>query len=132
MSATVCSKKGATHATNLIENASEMQIVTKMLRPPPPRPCTALEAISILILTASPQSKLPTKKRLVESKRSNFLPHMSLSFAHTGLVTAVTRIYADPIQAYPAEDWKYDEITGRAVVIMVVSRATRRFASCKA
>jgi hypothetical protein len=55
--------------------------------------------INITIFTASPQSRLPMKKLLIERRRIGFRPQMSLTFAHTGVVTAVARIYADPIQA---------------------------------
>lgn len=102
-----------------------MQILTRIIRPPPPIPCMALAAINIPILTLTAANRLPIKKTADVTSRIGLRPQMSENLPHDGTEAALASRYADPIQVYPAFEWKYSLIVGNAVVIIVVSRAAR-------
>jgi len=74
-----------------MEKVSEIQIDTNILIPPPPIPCKALASMSQTIVCAVPQRRLPKKNIPIARSSSGFRPQISLSFAHTGTVTAVAR-----------------------------------------
>ena len=72
-------------------NRSLMQILAKTIRPPPPKPCMTLPAISILILMLSAAINDPTKNEMLASKMMGFRPHMSLNFPQVGVDAAAVR-----------------------------------------
>lgn len=55
-----------------------------------------------------------------------FRPHISENFPQEGVLAALASKYAEPIQVYPAFEWKCSEMVGRAVVIIETSRAARK------
>lgn len=96
-----------------------MQILTKMMRPPPPTPWIALPTINIAVLTLRAQIRLPTRKTMFATRMIGFLPQISLSLPHRGTEAAFARRYAEPIHVYPAsETLKCDAMVGRAVVMI--------------
>jgi hypothetical protein len=109
-----------------ILNKSLIQILTKIIRPPPPMPCIALAKINIPILTLTAASKLPRKNIAAAINNTGLRPQISENFPHEGVLAALASRYADPIQVYPAFEWKYSLMVGRAVVMIVVSRAARK------
>lgn len=110
------SKKKKTH---LGLNRSPIVILTNTTNPPPPRPCIALAAISIPIVTEVAAIKDPAKNMKLAIRRTGLRPHMSEILPHIGVDAATARRYAEPIQVYPAEVWKYSAIVGKAVVTIV-------------
>ena len=78
-------------------NKSEMQILTKTIKPPPPIPWMPLAAISILILTLTAHNRLPIKNIPAATKSMGLRPQMSLIFPHDGVLAALARRYAEPI-----------------------------------
>ena len=66
------------------------------------------------------------KNIAVAMRSSGLRPQISLSFPHIGVPAASASIYADPTQVYAAEESKYSDIVGRAVLIMVMSKAARK------
>ena len=86
----------------------------------------ARAVISIPILTLTAASRLPTKKTPEATRRMGLRPQISENFPHDGTDAAFASKYADPIQVYPAFEWKYSLIVGSAVVMIVVSRAARK------
>ena len=109
-----------------ILNKSLIQILTRVIRPPPPIPCIALAAINIAMLTLTAASKLPIKNTAAALSNTGLRPQMSENFPHDGVLAALASKYADPIHVYPAFEWKYSLIVGKAVVIIVVSRSARK------
>jgi hypothetical protein len=108
-----------------ILNKSLIHILTKIIKPPPPIPCTALAAINIAILTLTAASKLPMKNIAAAISKTGLRPQISENFPQDGVLAALASKYADPIHVYPAFEWKYSLIVGKAVVMIVVSRAAR-------
>ena len=78
------------------------------------------------MLTETAHIKLPMKKMPTAPNKIGFLPHMSLSLLHHEVDAACLSRKAEPIQVYPAVEWKYSAIVGRAVVTIVTSRAARK------
>jgi hypothetical protein len=103
-----------------------MQMLTKVNSPPPAKPCIALPAINMSMLTAAPQRVLPRKNITAAMSRSGLRPQMSLSYPHVGVPAASASMYANPTQVYAADESKYSDIVGRAVLIMVMSSAARK------
>lgn len=103
-----------------------MQMFTRIINPPPPIPWIALAVINIPMLTLTAASRLPTKNTPDAASKTGLRPQISENLPHDGTEAAFASKYADPIQVYPAFEWKYSLIVGRAVVIIVVSRAARK------
>jgi len=78
------------------------------------------------MLTLTAASKLPIKNTAAALSNTGLRPQMSENFPHDGVLAALASKYADPIHVYPAFEWKYSLIVGKAVVIIVVSRAARK------
>jgi hypothetical protein len=57
--------------------------------------------------------------------KTGLRPQISENFPQDGVLAALASKYADPIHVYPAFEWKYSLIVGKAVVMIVVSRAAR-------
>jgi hypothetical protein len=76
---------------------SEMQILTKIISPPPPMPCMALAAINIPILTLTAANRLPMKNTAQATSSTGFLPQISENLPHEGVEAALARRYAEPI-----------------------------------
>jgi hypothetical protein len=108
---------------------SEMQILTKIIKPPPPIPWIALAAINMPMFMLTAANKLPIKKTAAAISSTGFLPQISLNLPHDGVLAALASRYAEPIQVYPAFEWKYSLIVGSAVVMIVVSSAARKTAA---
>lgn len=81
------------------------------------------------ILTLTAAIKLPMKNIAAAINKIGLRPQMSENLPQIGVLAALARRYADPIQVYPALEWKCSEIVGRAVVIMETSRAARKTAA---
>ena len=76
---------------------SLIQILAKMIRPPPPIPWTTLPPISICMLMDSAAMRDPKKKMRLASRMIGLRPHMSLNFPQVGVDAAAASRYADPI-----------------------------------
>ena len=72
----------------LMLNKSLIQMLAKMIKPPPPIPCITLAAINILILTLKAAIKDPTKKMTLANSMMGLRPQISLSFPHDGVDAA--------------------------------------------
>ena len=83
--------------TNLMLNKSLMQMLPRIIRPPPPIPCMTRAAMSILTLIDSPAIKDPIKKTKFANRRIGFLPNISLNLPHVGVAAAAANKKADPI-----------------------------------
>ena len=59
------------------------------IRPPPPTPCSARNAISSLMLRESPDSAEPIRKMTIAAMNRYFRPYWSPSLPHTGVVAVV-------------------------------------------
>lgn len=59
--------------------------------PPPPHPASALAAMSIGILFATPHRSVPRVKRKIAMSEAARLPMISLSFPYKGVVVASAR-----------------------------------------
>src|SRR5262245_56522282 len=80
-----------------IENRSLMQILTRMMIPPPPRPWMARLAISMLMLTLVALSRDPTQKTATAMSRMGLRPQMSEILPHIGAAAELASRYALPI-----------------------------------
>lgn len=105
--------------TYLKLNRSLIQMLTRTTRPPPPMPCIARAAISIPILTDSAAMSEPTKKVKFAISKIGLRPQISDILPHIGVDAELPSRYAEPIQVYPAAEWKCSEMVGTAVVMMV-------------
>lgn len=96
-----------------------MQIFTRTNKPPPPIPWTTRADINMAMLYASPATKLPTRNTTFAISSTGLRPKMSDIFPHIGVDAAAPSKYPEPIQVYPAGDWKCSAMDGSAVVIIV-------------
>lgn len=112
----------------LIENKSLMQILQRVMMPPPPVPCTARAKINIPMLTLTPAINDPMKNTPTADNSTTFRPQISDILPQEGAAAALARRYAEPIHVYPAVDFSSSEMVGIATVTMVVSRAERKTA----
>lgn len=76
---------------------SLMQMLAKIIRPPPPIPCIARPASSILIPVLSADIREPTRKTILATSSIGFRPQMSLNLPHVGVEAAAASKYAEPI-----------------------------------
>ena len=67
---------------------SLIQILARMMRPPPPIPCITLPPINIFMLIDKADIKDPTKKMRLARRMIGFRPQMSLNFPHVGVLAA--------------------------------------------
>ena len=74
-----------------------MQMLARMISPPPPIPCMTLPASSIWMLTLVAAMTEPTKNNALAKSMIGLRPHMSLNFPHVGVAAAAASRYADPI-----------------------------------
>lgn len=74
--------------THLILNRSLIQILAKMIKPPPPIPWITLAAINILILILKAAIRDPTKNIILANSMIGLRPQMSLNFPHVGVDAA--------------------------------------------
>lgn len=68
-----------------------MQMLAKMIRPPPPMPCITRPASSILMLVLAAAMTDPTRKMALASSTIGFLPKISLNFPHMGVDAAAAK-----------------------------------------
>lgn len=66
-------------------NRSDMQMLTKTIRPPPPMPWMTRAAMSMFIFTDTAASREPTKKMALVTSRMGFLPKISDTLPHIGV-----------------------------------------------
>jgi hypothetical protein len=66
-----------------------------------------------------PAIRDPMKKTMFAMRRIGLRPQMSEILPHIGVEAALASRYAEPIQVYPAEEWKCSDMVGRAVVMIV-------------
>jgi hypothetical protein len=62
------------------------------MRPPPPIPWSARNAISSVMLLASPDSAEPTRKMMIAAMNRYFRPYWSPSLPHTWVVAVLARM----------------------------------------
>lgn len=80
------------------------------------------------MLTESAAIKEPTKKMAFVVSKMGFLPKMSETLPHIGVAAEFAMRYAEPTQVYPEAELNFSAMVGKAVVTMVMSRATSRTA----
>ena len=78
-------------------NKSLIQILAKMIRPPPPVPCMTRPASSIWTLILRAAIREPTKNIALATNIIGLRPQISLIFPHVGVAAAAAKRYADPI-----------------------------------
>ena len=69
----------------LMLNKSLMQILAKVIRPPPPAPCITRPVSSIWTLTLRAAIREPAKKNALATSMIGLRPQMSLNFPHVGV-----------------------------------------------
>lgn len=72
-------------------NKSLMQILAKMIKPPPPVPCITRPARSIWTLILRAAMREPTKKIAFATNMIGLRPQISLIFPHVGVAAAAAR-----------------------------------------
>lgn len=72
-------------------NKSLIQILAKMMRPPPPVPCMTRPASSIWTLILKAAIREPTKKIELATNMIGLRPQISLIFPHVGVAAAAAR-----------------------------------------
>lgn len=70
---------------------SLMQMLAKIINPPPPIPCTTLPPSNILILIDKAAMRDPTKKMTFARSRMGFRPKISLNLPHVGVDAAAAK-----------------------------------------
>ena len=75
-----------------------MQILARIMSPPPPTPCITLPARSILILMLRAAMSDPMKKIVLATRRIGLRPQISLNLPHVGTEADAAKRYAEPIQ----------------------------------
>jgi hypothetical protein len=70
------------------EKRSPIDMLTSVIRPPPPIPWTALAAMSIPTLYDRAATKVPAKKTILATKRIGLRPKISENLAHTAVELA--------------------------------------------
>lgn len=103
-------------------NTSPMQMLVKIMIPPPPVPWIARAAINMVMLLERAHRRDPTEKKTIASRKMGLLPQMSDIFPQSRVEAAVDRRYAEPIHVYPADELKCWVIVGSGVVVIVYSR----------
>ena len=78
-------------------NRSLIQMLERMIRPPPPIPWIARPASNILTLILSAAISDATKNTTLATSNIGFRPQMSLNLPHIGVEEAAASRYADPI-----------------------------------
>ncbi len=73
-----------------------MQMLARMIKPPPPVPCMTRPASSILMSLLTAAMRDPTKNSALAVNRMGLRPQMSLNFPHVGVAAAAANRYADP------------------------------------
>jgi hypothetical protein len=68
------------------------------LRPPPPTPCRARNAIGIVMLWAVPQNAEPARKTTTENRKIRFRPYMSPSLPNSSVAIALVGLTGGGIQ----------------------------------
>lgn len=84
-----------------IENRSHTQMLTRVSSPAAPNPCTARPNRNNDMVSATEQIRLPAKKIPIAMSKSGFLPHISDTLPHAGIVAQLARMYELPIHVYP-------------------------------
>ena len=116
-------------ARSLMEKRSEMTMLTKMIKPPPPTPWRTRDPINMPMLTETAHSRDPMRKTTLASRMTGLRPQMSLSFPHRGTDAAFASRYAEPTQVYSeVVAVRFPAMAGKAVVTMVMSRAAKKSA----
>lgn len=119
-------------ARSLMEKRSEMTMLTKMIKPPPPTPWRTRDAINMRILTETAHSRDPMRKTTLASRMTGLRPQISLSLPHRGTDAAFASRYAEPTQVYSeVVAARLPAMAGKAVVTIVISRAARNSARHK-
>ena len=75
----------------LILNKSLMQMLAKIIKPPPPVPCIIRPASSIWILILRADMREPTKKIALATNIIGLRPQISLIFPHVGVAAAAAK-----------------------------------------
>lgn len=70
---------------------SLIQILARMIKPPPPMPCKALAASSILVPVLNAAIKDAMRKRTFAANRMGLRPQISLNFPHVGVDAEAAR-----------------------------------------
>src|SRR5258708_15479601 len=102
------------------------------IRPPPPRPWIARNAMSSTMEWLSPARIEPTRKITIAPWKKIFLPYWSPSLPHSGVDTVVASRYAVMTQAMCEPPRRSPTIVGSAVETMVWSSAARSMPSISA
>ncbi len=102
------------------------------IRPPPPSPWTARNAISSIIEWDRPDSAEPTRKITIEAWKNVFRPYMSPSLPHSGVDTVEASRYAVMTQDRCDSPCRSPAMVGSAVATIVWSRAASSMPSSSA
>lgn len=84
----IISYLGVYEYPNLMLKRSLMQILARLIKPPPPIPCIALPASSILVPLLSADIREPTRKTILATNNIGFRPQMSLILPQVGVEAA--------------------------------------------
>lgn len=72
-------------------NKSLMQMLAKVIKPPPPVPCMTRPASSIWMLVLRADMREPRKKTELATSMIGLRPQISLIFPHVGVAAAAAR-----------------------------------------
>ena len=72
-------------------NKSLMQMLAKVIKPPPPVPCMTRPASSIWMLVLRADMREPRKKTELATNMIGLRPQISLIFPHVGVAAAAAR-----------------------------------------
>ena len=105
------------------ETTSPMIVWAPMMRPPPPMPCSARNAINMIIEPLSPASAEPIRKMMIAAWKKILRPYWSPSLPHSGVDAVEARMYAVTTQEMCDRPCRSPAMVGSAVATMVWSSA---------
>jgi hypothetical protein len=101
------------------ETTSPMMVCAPTMRPPPPKPCRARNAMSSVIVWLRPHNAEPTTKITIDAWKKIFRPYWSPSLPHSGVDTVEESRYAVTTHARCDPPCRSPTIVGSAVETIV-------------
>jgi len=95
------------------------------INPPPPSPCTARPAMSVVMSWDRPPITEPTMKMLMAPMKRPLRPIRSPSFPYTGIMTVEARMYAVVTQTMWLTPFNSPTMVGKAVLKIIWSSEAR-------